>query len=170
VYPEGTLFIKLNGDIRFEPNRNLDHENGDIIKNIVVASQDQDLDLEDATVRLVISDGAPPTIDIIPPVSLSEVNLADGSSPSLPVSQTEQITFTAGSDDVSYFRIATNEFNVGGALTSNGLAIQLKEDPSVAGGYIGFTTEDSLLGPEVEIFEISFSSSVLGEYTFTLLE
>ncbi|MFS1507914.1 cadherin-like domain-containing protein [Vibrio sp. 10N.261.54.C3] len=170
VYPEGTLFIKLNGDIRFEPNRNLDHENGDIIKNIVVASQDQDLDLEDATVRLVISDGAPPTIDIIPPVSLSEVNLADGSSPSLPVSQTEQITFTAGSDDVSYFRIATNEFNVGGALTSNGLEIQLKEDPSVAGGYIGFTTEDSLLGPEVEIFEISFSSSVLGEYTFTLLE
>ncbi|WP_197283276.1 hypothetical protein, partial [Vibrio coralliirubri] len=89
VYPEGTLFIKLNGDIRFEPNRNLDHENGDIIKNIVVASQDQDLDLEDATVRLVISDGAPPTIDIIPLVSLSEVNLADGSSPSLPVSQTE---------------------------------------------------------------------------------
>ncbi|CDT88586.1 Conserved hypothetical protein; putative hemolysin-type calcium-binding region [Vibrio coralliirubri] len=170
VYPEGTLFIKLNGDIRFEPNRNLDHENGDIIKNIVVASQDQDLDLEDATVRLVISDGAPPTIDIIPLVSLSEVNLADGSSPSLPVSQTEQITFTAGSDDVSYFRIATNEFNVGGALTSNGLAIQLKEDPSVAGGYIGFTTEDPLLGPEVEIFEISFSSSVLGEYTFTLLE
>ena len=23
VYPEGTLYIKLNGDIRFEPNRNL---------------------------------------------------------------------------------------------------------------------------------------------------
>ena len=67
----------------------LDHENGDIIKNIVVNSLDRDLDPEDATVRLIISDGAPPTIDIIPPVSLSEVNLADGSSPSLPVSDTE---------------------------------------------------------------------------------
>ncbi|MDK9797210.1 cadherin-like domain-containing protein, partial [Vibrio sp. D449a] len=170
VYPEGTLYIKLNGDIRFEPNRNLDHEDGDIIKNIVVNSLDRDLDPEDATVRLIISDGAPPTIDIIPPVGLSEVNLADGSSPSLPVSQTEQMTFTAGSDDVSYFRIETTEFNDNGALKSNGLSIQLKEDPSVSGGYIGFTTEDPVNGPEVEIFKISFSSSVLGQYTFTLLQ
>ncbi|MDK9763158.1 cadherin-like domain-containing protein, partial [Vibrio sp. D420a] len=168
VYPEGTLFIKLNGDIRFEPNRNLDHENGDIVKTIVVTSQDQDLDIEDATVRLIISDGAPPTIDIIPPVGLSEVNLADGSSPSLPVSQTEQITFTAGSDDVSYFRIEPTEFNIGGALKSNGLAIQIKEDPADSGNYVGFTKD--ALDVEVDIFTIDFSTTVLGQYTFTLLQ
>ena len=69
----------------------------------------------------------------------------------------KQITFTAGSDDVSYFRIETTEFNDNGALKSNGLSIQLKEDPSVSGGYIGFTTEDPVNGPEVEIFKISFS-------------
>lgn len=152
--------IKLNGDIRFEPNRNLDHENGDIVKTIIVTSEDQDTDIEDSTVTLTIVDGAPPIINVIPLVSLSEVNLVDGSSPSLPVSQTEQITFTEGSDDVSYFRIATNEFNVGGALTSNGLAIQLKEDPAESGNYVGFTKDG--LDPEVEIFNIDFSSSVLG--------
>ncbi|WP_141677155.1 hypothetical protein, partial [Vibrio cyclitrophicus] len=68
-------------------------------------------------------------IDAVPSVTLSETNLSDGSAPSgSAVSQTETITFTNQSDDVASFRIEPTEFNVGGALTSNGFAVEIKED------------------------------------------
>ncbi|MFA0521398.1 hypothetical protein AB4501_31065, partial [Vibrio sp. 10N.222.55.E8] len=65
----------------------------------------------------------------------------DGSAPSgSAVSQTETITFTNQSDDVTSFRIEPTEFNIGGLLKSNGLTVELKVDPSTPGGYIGFVT------------------------------
>ncbi|CAH6780856.1 Cadherin domain-containing protein [Vibrio chagasii] len=167
VFTEGSLFITLEGDVRFEPNRNLNHSGGDIVKAITVTSEDKDGDIVTSTVTLTISDGAPPVIDTAPTVALEEANLADGSSPSLPVSQTETITFTAGSDDVSYFRIDTTQFNTSGDLKSDGLVVQLKEDPANSGTYIGFVESG---GVQTDIFTITFSSVVLGEYTFTLLE
>ena len=167
VFTEGSLFITLEGDVRFEPNRNLNHSGGDIVKTITVTSEDKDGDIVTSTVTLTISDGAPPVIDTIPTVALEEANLVDGSSPSLPVSQTETITFTAGSDDVSYFRIDTTQFNTSGDLKSDGLVVQLKEDPANSGTYIGFVESG---GVQTDIFNITFSSLVLGEYTFTLLE
>ncbi|MGR5480052.1 retention module-containing protein [Vibrio chagasii] len=167
VFTEGSLFITLEGDVRFEPNRNLNHSGGDIVKTITVTSEDKDGDIVTSTVTLTISDGAPPVIDTVPTVALEEANLVDGSSPSLPVSQTETITFTAGSDDVSYFRIDTTQFNTSGDLKSDGLVVQLKEDPANSGTYIGFVESG---GVQTDIFTITFSSVVLGEYTFTLLE
>ncbi|TKF83679.1 hypothetical protein, partial [Vibrio sp. F13] len=77
----------------------LNHSGGDIVKTITVTSEDKDGDIVTSTVTLTISDGAPPVIDTVPTVALEEANLVDGSSPSLPVSQTETIAFTAGSDD-----------------------------------------------------------------------
>ncbi|MFA0519769.1 hypothetical protein AB4501_22730, partial [Vibrio sp. 10N.222.55.E8] len=44
VFAEGSLFITLEGDVRFEPNRNLDHSGGDIVKTITVTSEDKDGD------------------------------------------------------------------------------------------------------------------------------
>ncbi|WP_394142199.1 retention module-containing protein [Vibrio chagasii] len=167
VFTEGSLFITLEGDVRFEPNRNLNHSGGDIVKTITVTSEDKDGDIVTSTVTLTISDGAPPVIDTVPTVALEEANLVDGSSPSLPVSQTETITFTAGSDDVSHFRIDTTQFNTSGDLKSDGLVVQLKEDPANSGTYIGFVESG---GVQTDIFTITFSSVVLGEYTFTLLE
>ncbi|KZX70017.1 hypothetical protein A3712_09650 [Vibrio sp. HI00D65] len=167
VFTEGSLFITLEGDVRFEPNRNLNHSGGDIVKTITVTSEDKDGDIVTSTVTLTISDGAPPVIDTIPTVALEEASLVDGSSPSLPVSQTESITFTAGSDDVSHFRIDTTQFNTSGDLKSDGLVVQLKEDPATSGTYIGFVESG---GVQTDIFTITFSSLVLGEYTFTLLE
>ncbi|CAH7086063.1 Cadherin domain-containing protein [Vibrio chagasii] len=167
VFTEGSLFITLEGDVRFEPNRNLNNSGGDIVKAITVTSEDKDGDIVTSTVTLTISDGAPPVIDTVPTVALEEANLADGSSPSLPVSQTETITFTAGSDDVSYFRIDTTQFNTSGDLKSDGLVVQLKEDLANSGTYIGFVESG---GVQTDIFTITFSSVVLGEYTFTLLE
>ncbi|KNH10439.1 hypothetical protein ACS79_22320, partial [Vibrio lentus] len=84
------------------------------------------------------------------------------------VSQTETITFTNQSDDVASFRIEPTEFNVGGALTSNGFAVEIKEDSANPGTYIGFITDS--LNTEVPVFTIAFSTGTLGEYTFTLLE
>ncbi|KAB0479107.1 retention module-containing protein [Vibrio chagasii] len=167
VFTEGSLFITLEGDVRFEPNRNLNHSGGDIVKTITFTSEDKDGDIVTSTVTLTISDGAPPVIDTVPTVALEEANLVDGSSPSLPVSQTETITFTAGSDDVSYFRIDTTQFNTSGDLKSDGLVVQLKEEPANSGTYIGFVESG---GVQTDIFTITFSSVVLGEYTFTLLE
>ncbi|WP_141677147.1 T1SS-143 repeat domain-containing protein, partial [Vibrio cyclitrophicus] len=92
-----------------------------------------------------------------------------GSAPSgSAVSQTETITYTNQSDDVTSFRIEPTEFNVGGALTSNGLAVELKADPTTPGGYIGYVTDGSNV--ETNVFTISFSDTNLGQYTFTLIE
>ncbi|PTO52282.1 hypothetical protein CWN94_18040 [Vibrio splendidus] len=167
VFVEGSLFITLEGDVRFEPNRNLDHSGGDIVKTITVTSEDKDGDIVTSTVTLTIADGAPPTIDTVPTVALAEANLVDGSSPGLPVSQTETIIFTAGSDDVSHFRIDATQFNTSGDLKSDGLVVQLKEDPLNSDNYIGYVESG---GVQTDIFTITFSSVVLGEYTFTLLE
>ncbi|NOJ06562.1 hypothetical protein F0236_22900, partial [Vibrio splendidus] len=169
-FTEGELFITLEGEVRFEPNRNLDHTlSEDIVKSIVVTSSDSDNDVLTSTVTLTITDGDIPTIDAVPSVTLSETNLADGSMPSgTAVSQTETITFTNQSDDVAKFRIEPTEFNVGGALKSNGFAVEIKEDSANPGSYIGFITDGS--GAEVPVFTIAFSTSTLGEYTFTLLE
>ncbi|MBU2931451.1 hypothetical protein KO517_06110, partial [Vibrio cyclitrophicus] len=170
VFAEGSLFITLQGEVRFEPNRNLNHTASEnIVKSIVVTSGDSDNDVVTSTVTLTITDGDIPTIDAVPSVTLSETNLADGSTPSgSAVSQTETITFTNQSDDVTSFRIEPTEFNVGGALKSNGFAVEIKEDSANPGTYIGFITNGS--NAEVPVFTISFSTSSLGEYTFTLLE
>ncbi|MGF1803418.1 cadherin-like domain-containing protein, partial [Vibrio gigantis] len=167
MFAEGSLFINLEGDVRFEPKRNLDHSGGDIVKTITVTSEDKDGDIVTSTVTLTIADGAPPVIDTVPTVALEEANLVDGSSPGLPVSQTETITFTAGSDDVSHFRIDTTQFNTSGDLKADGLVVQLKEDPLNSDNYIGYIESG---GVQTDIFTITFSSVVLGEYTFTLLE
>ncbi|MEG3220956.1 retention module-containing protein, partial [Vibrio gigantis] len=169
VVADGSLYITLQGNIRFEPSRNLDHTGGDIVKSIVVTSSDSDSDLVSSTVTLTITDGDIPTIDTVPSVTLSETNLSDGSAPNASaVSSTQTITYTNQSDDVTSFRIEPTEFNVGGTLTSNGLAVELKADPTTPGGYIGFVTT----APNVEtnVFTISFSDTNLGQYTFTLLE
>ncbi|MEZ9549591.1 hypothetical protein, partial [Vibrio crassostreae] len=81
-FTEGELYITLQGEMRFEPNRNLDHSaSEDIVKSIVVTSNDFDNDPVTATVTLTITDGDNPTIDAVPSVALEEANLADGSSP-----------------------------------------------------------------------------------------
>ncbi|MEZ9451895.1 retention module-containing protein, partial [Vibrio splendidus] len=169
-FTEGELFITLEGEVRFEPNRNLDHTaSEDIVKSIVVTSSDSDNDVLTSTVTLTITDGDIPTMDAVPSVTLSEINLADGSAPSgSAVSQTETITFTNQSDDVASFRIEPTEFNVSGALKSNGFAVEIKEDSANPGTYIGFITDGS--NTEVPVFTLAFSTSTLGEYTFTLLE
>ncbi|MFA0373060.1 hypothetical protein AB4511_26090, partial [Vibrio sp. 10N.222.54.F6] len=55
VVADGSLYITLQGDIRFEPSRNLDHTGGDIVKSIVVTSSDSDSDLVSSTVTLTIT-------------------------------------------------------------------------------------------------------------------
>ncbi|MFA0090316.1 retention module-containing protein [Vibrio sp. 10N.261.49.A11] len=169
VFPvaEGKLYITLEGDVRFEPNRNLNHSGGDIVKTITVMSEDKDGDEVTSTVTLTISDGAPPVIDNISPVALAEANLLDGTSPSITVTQTGTMTFTSGSDDVNHFRIDTAQFNTTGDLKSDGLVVKLKQDPLNSDNYIGFVENG---GVQTDIFTITFDSLVLGQYTFTLLE
>ncbi len=169
TFTEGDVFVTIEGNVRFEPNRDLDHESGDIVKSLVFTSSDGDVDVETATVTLTIIDGDIPTIESVPSIALSEADLADGSSPIMgAVSQTETITFTHQSDDVEKFRLEPSEFNSDDSLKSDGLPIDLKEDPAGSGNYVGFTTSASNV--ETQIFTLSFSAATLGQYTFTLLE
>ncbi|MEZ9996666.1 hypothetical protein, partial [Vibrio sp. 10N.261.48.B3] len=82
--------------------------------------------------------------------------------------QTETIQFTNQSDDVVKFRIDPTQFNPNDMLKSGGLAVDLRIDPQNSNQYIGFVKDGA--NPEVPVFTISFSSSTVGEYTFTLLE
>ncbi len=167
-YDEGTLYITTQGEMRFEPNRDLDHESGDIVKSIVVTSGDFDKDAVSATVTLTIQDGQDPVIDVVPPVSLSEANLADGSTPSgSAVEASGTISYTEGSDNLSHFRLEPSEFNSDDSLTSNGLVVELREEPADSGNYIGFTTSN---GVETTVFTLDFDSTNKGDYTFTLVE
>ncbi|WP_032546357.1 T1SS-143 repeat domain-containing protein, partial [Vibrio crassostreae] len=116
-----------------------------------------------------IIDGDIPTIESVPSITLAEAGLADGSSPIMgAVSQTETISFTHQSDNVEKFRLEPSEFNSDDSLKSDGLPIDLKEDPAGSGNYVGFTTSASNV--ETQIFTLSFSATTLGQYTFTLLE
>ena len=167
-YLEGTLYITTQGEMRFEPNRDLDHESGDIVKSIVVTSGDFDKDSVSATITLTIQDGQDPVIDVVPLVSLSEANLADGSMPSgSPVEATGTISYTEGSDNLSHFRLEPSEFNSDDSLTSNGLTVELREEPADSGHYIGFTTSN---GVETTVFTLEFDSTNKADYTFILIE
>ncbi len=169
TFTEGDVFVTIEGNVRFEPNRDLDHESGDIVKSLVFTSSDGDVDVETATVTLTIIDGDIPTIESVPSITLAEAGHADGSSPIIgAVSQTETISFTNQSDDVEKFRLELSEFNSDDSLKSDGLPIELKEDPAGSGNYVGFTTSASNV--ETQIFTLSFSAATLGQYTFTLLE
>ncbi|MEF1229854.1 hypothetical protein QTO02_20595, partial [Vibrio fortis] len=168
-FTEGDLYVTIEGNVRFEPNRDLDHESGDIVKSLVFTSSDGDVDGETATVTLTITDGDIPTIESVPSVTLAEAGLAEGSSPIVgAVNQTETISFTNQSDNVEKFRLELSEFNIDDSLKSGGLAIDLKEDPAGSGNYVGFTT--SATNVETSIFTLSFSAATLGQYTFTLFE
>ncbi|NOH19497.1 retention module-containing protein, partial [Vibrio cyclitrophicus] len=169
-FTEGVVTISLNGDFSFEVARDIDHSSSEtIVKQFSFLAEDGDGDIDTSSLELSITDGQNPAIDLISPVTLSETDVADGSAPSgSAVSATETITFTAGSDDVASFRIEPTEFNVGGALTSNGFAVEIKEDSANPGTYIGFITDGS--NTEIPVFAISFSTTTLGEYSFTLLE
>ena len=168
-FAEGDLYITIEGNMRFEPARDLNHTNGDIVKSIVVTSGDFDKDAPTATVTLTIKDGANPVIDDVPSVNLSEVNLGDGSSPTnTPVSYSDTIDVTVGGDDIARFRIGTDEFNPNGTLKSGGIEVELREDPVGSGNYIGFTTDTDK--NETQVFTVSFDASEKGKYTFTLLE
>eukprot|EP00488_Nonionellina_sp_1-RS-2012_P000481 TRINITY_DN11303_c0_g1_i1.p1 TRINITY_DN11303_c0_g1~~TRINITY_DN11303_c0_g1_i1.p1 ORF type:complete len:162 (+),score=12.79 TRINITY_DN11303_c0_g1_i1:39-488(+) len=105
VFAEGSLFITLEGDVRFEPNRNLDHSGGNIVKTITVTSEDKDGDIVTSTVTLTIADGAPPTIDTVPTVALEEANLIDGSSPGLLLAKLKPLLSQLEVNDVSHFRM-----------------------------------------------------------------
>ena len=54
TFTEGDLYVTIEGNVRFEPNRDLDHEAGDIVKSLVFTSSDGDVDVETATVTLTI--------------------------------------------------------------------------------------------------------------------
>ncbi|TKF94292.1 hypothetical protein, partial [Vibrio sp. F13] len=125
--------------MRFEPVSDLDHSGGDIVKTISVNSVDGDGDIVSTSVSLRIEDGDEPVIDLIPDVALNEASLADGSaSTGTAVSETKVITFTDGSDDVTHFRVDSTNFNSSGALKSNGLTVEIKEQPTDSGNYVGF--------------------------------
>ena len=166
---EGSLFVTLDGDVRFEPNRNLDQTDGDIVKTVVLTSSDGDVDVDTATVVLTITDGDDPTIDNVPSVTLDESGLIDGSAPSgVSVDSKNTISFTEASDDVARIEVVVGQFNRDDSLTSNGLIVEIREEPEGSGSYLGYTTDVSNV--ETPVFTLTFDQTNIGDFTFVLLE
>ncbi|MCW8336756.1 hypothetical protein, partial [Vibrio paucivorans] len=109
---DGTVYITLDGEFRFVPDRDLDHSTVDPIESTVVfTAVDGDGDTQTATIDLSIADGELPIITNVTGLSLDEAGLGDGSSPDNDhITGTGTITTTVGSDDIARYELEPSEF------------------------------------------------------------
>ncbi|WP_324829182.1 DUF5801 repeats-in-toxin domain-containing protein [Qipengyuania zhejiangensis] len=116
----GAYTFDAAGNWTFDPATGLDQTNGPIDASFTYTLTDGDDDFDIATQPITITDGADPLAG--PPVSLSvdDENLANGSDPSTPVTDSANIVFTPGSDAIAsivFDDSATALDALGGGLT-----------------------------------------------------
>ncbi len=179
-FDEGVLTISRDGAFGFDVARDIDHSVSETItKDIVFTAVDGDDDTDTVQISLAITDGDRPSITTITSVEFDEANLANGSDLDLTVtSLTKSIVYQEGSDDIHFFAVDVTEFNTDGTLKADGLAVEMREDPSDSGRYVGFTTDGDIADNDSEttIFTFVFNqfgvedSTDKGNYTFTLLK
>ncbi|MGY3572741.1 retention module-containing protein [Vibrio paucivorans] len=164
---DGTVYITLDGEFRFVPDRDLDHSTVDPIESTVVfTAVDGDGDTQTATIDLSIADGELPIITNVTGLSLDEAGLGDGSSPDNDhITGTGTITTTVGSDDIDHYELEPSEFNTDDSLTAQGEPVRLEELPD--GSYQGYI---EVGGTKTPVFSITLDTPALGQYQFTLLE
>ncbi|MBX7460162.1 beta strand repeat-containing protein [Qipengyuania huizhouensis] len=113
----GTYTIDMDGNWTFDPNPGLDHTGGDIDASFSYTLTDGDGDFDTATQPIDITDGAGPIAG--PPISLlvDDENLADGTNPAPPVTDSDDIVFTAGSDAIDTIAFGTDLTGLDASLT-----------------------------------------------------
>ncbi len=116
VNTNGTYTIDMDGNWTFDPNPNLDHSSGDIDATFTYTLTDGDGDFDTAVQPITITDGADPMAGPNISLALDDQNLADGSTPAGPDSDSDTIIFTPGSDDIDSI-VFGDVSGLGGGLT-----------------------------------------------------
>ncbi|MXP41610.1 tandem-95 repeat protein [Altererythrobacter soli] len=97
----GTYTFQANGAWTFDPATGLDHTGGAIDASFTYTIEDGDGDRSSASQPISITDGAGPTAGPAIDLVVDDENLADGSNPATPVTDSQDIVFTAGSDAIA---------------------------------------------------------------------
>ncbi|WP_160727809.1 beta strand repeat-containing protein [Qipengyuania vulgaris] len=94
----GTYTIDMDGNWTFDPNPGLDQSSGAIVADFSYTLTDGDGDTDTATQPIRILDGTGPNDPEAVSLTVDDQNLADGSTPAGPDSDSETINFVPGSD------------------------------------------------------------------------
>ncbi|PZT90856.1 MAG: hypothetical protein DI637_02910, partial [Citromicrobium sp.] len=112
----GTYTMDMAGNWTFDPQPGLDHSGGPIDAGFSYRLTDGDDDYATATQPITITDGADPDNPADTSLELDDQNLADGSTPAGPDSDSATISFVAGSDPYAGFAFGDTG-NLAGGLT-----------------------------------------------------
>ncbi len=116
----GDYTFDAAGNWTFDPATGLDQSAGDVDASFTYTLTDGDDDFDTATQPITISDGAGPQAGEPVSLQVDDQNLADGSDPAAPVTDSGDIVFTAGSDAIAsiiFDDSATALDSLGGGLT-----------------------------------------------------
>ena len=103
---QGTLRVNADGSWTFDPNSLDQDEPQSLTFSVEVTDADNDIASDDHTIT--ITDGAGPMAGDPITLTVDDENLADGSNPALPVEDSDDIVFTAGSDAIASIVFATD--------------------------------------------------------------
>ncbi|MFA6220559.1 MAG: DUF5801 repeats-in-toxin domain-containing protein, partial [Erythrobacter sp.] len=96
----GTYTLTMSGVWTFDPNPGLDQSDGPIDASFSYTLSDGDGDSDTAVQPISITDGGGPVAGEPVSLTVDDQNLADGSDPATPVTDSAMIAFTPGSDAI----------------------------------------------------------------------
>ena len=104
----GSYSFNADGSWTFTPADSVDNSEGDVDAGFDYRIKDADGDPAEANQPITIADGAAPMAGDPITLTVDDENLADGSNPALPVEDSDDIVFTAGSDAIASIVFATD--------------------------------------------------------------
>ncbi|RJF93455.1 beta strand repeat-containing protein [Sphingomonas cavernae] len=110
----GAIRVKADGSYSFTADASV---NGAGAASAVFTVTDGDNDTDTGTVSFTVTDGAGPAAGAPITLTLDDQNLADGSTPAGPDSDTDSIVFTPGSDAIASIAFGASVAGLGGGLT-----------------------------------------------------
>ncbi|MGX7926335.1 Ig-like domain-containing protein [Tsuneonella sp. HG094] len=117
VAGKGTYVFNADGSWSFDPVPVVNAANAGVDASFSYRITDGDSDVSDATQTVTITDGAGPQAGTDITLTVDDQNLADGSTPAVPVTDTDTITFTPGSDAIASIVFGTSVASLDASLT-----------------------------------------------------
>ncbi|GGB86266.1 hypothetical protein GCM10011494_00710 [Novosphingobium endophyticum] len=113
----GAYTFDAAGNWTFDPASGLDHVGGVVDASFTYTLTDGDGDTDTAVQPISITDGAGPSADEPVSLTVDDENLAEGSNPATPVTASDAIVFTAGSDAIATIAFGTDLSGLDPSLT-----------------------------------------------------
>ncbi|WP_083495427.1 beta strand repeat-containing protein [Tsuneonella troitsensis] len=108
VVGKGTYVFNADGSWSFDPVPVNNVGNADVDASFNYRITDGDLDTSEALQSVKITDGPGPQAGTDITLTVDDENLADGTSPAVPVTDADAIVFTAGSDPITTIAFAND--------------------------------------------------------------